>query len=63
MRQDTRKSIIAKNAIEKGQVIAPENLIIKRPGWGIHPRELDRVIGRRTTRAIAADEVITWDMF
>lgn len=62
MRQETRKSIIARNAIEKGQIIRPENLIIKRPGWGILPRDWDHVIGRTAARAIAADEVITWDM-
>ncbi len=62
MRQDTRKSIIARSAIEKGQILRPENLIIKRPGWGIPPRDWDNVIGRKTNRAIAADEVITWDV-
>lgn len=62
MRRDTRKSLVARRPIAKGQAIGPDDVIVKRPGWGILPRDLDRVIGRKATRSIAADEVITWDL-
>jgi len=62
MRQDTRKSIVARMLIPAGHSIGPEHLIIKRPGWGVSPRDWDLVIGRRPVRTIQADEVITWDL-
>lgn len=62
MRQDTRKSIVAKVPIPAGHSIGPEHLIVKRPGWGVSPRDWDLVIGRKPVRTIQADEVITWDM-
>ncbi len=62
MRRDTRKSIVARASISEGQTITPEDLIVKRPGWGIPPHDWDRVVGRKAIRAIRADEVITWDL-
>ena len=62
MREDTRKSIVARTRLEAGQTVRPENLIVKRPGWGIPPRDWDRVVGRKVVRAVQSDEVITWDM-
>ena len=62
MREDTRKGIVACTAIQAGQTISAENLIVKRPGWGIAPKDWDRVVGRKATRNIKEDEVITWDM-
>jgi N-acetylneuraminate synthase len=61
MRKDTRKSIVARRPIAAGQTIGPDDLIVKRPGWGISPRDWDRVIGRKAVRSIGAVEVITWD--
>ena len=62
MRKDTRKSIVARRPIAMGQTIEPDDLIVKRPGWGIPPRDWGCVIGRKARRTIGEDEVITWDM-
>lgn len=62
MRRDTRKSLVARRSIREGDNISPEDLIVKRPGWGIAPRDWEHVIGRSAARAIREDEVITWDM-
>lgn len=62
MRIDARKGLVARRRIARGQVITPDDLIVKRPGSGILPRDYDRVIGRRAQRDIETDEVITWDM-
>ena len=35
---------------------------IKRPGTGLPPAELDRVVGARAARDIAEDETLAWDM-
>ena len=57
-----RRSIIAKDNIAAGEVITEERIIIKRPGYGIKPKFLDIVIGRKTKVAIEAEQWITWDM-
>lgn len=57
-----RRSILAKTKISKGQPIREEDLVIKRPGLGIHPSQLLSVIGRVALRDIEEDEPITWEM-
>jgi N-acetylneuraminate synthase len=37
-------------------------LTTKRPGHGIKPKHIDRIVGRRARVDIEADEVLTWDM-
>jgi sialic acid synthase SpsE len=56
-----RRSIIARNKIIKGQVIKNEDIIIKRPGLGIHPSQINVVVGRIAKSDIEEDEPITWD--
>jgi len=61
MRLYTRKSIIAKTAINKGVKITADKVIIKRPASGIEPKHLNLVIGREARANIKEDEAITWD--
>ena len=60
MRRDTRKSIIARGNIRKGEKITADKLIIKRPGYGVEPKHLGIVIGRNATANIKEDDIITW---
>lgn len=53
-----RKSIISKNAIAAGSEIGLENLIMKRPGYGIPPTEIDNVVGKKAARDIPVDTLI-----
>lgn len=57
-----RRSLHALRDIPAGTVITAEMLISKRPGYGIRPKYLDWVVGRRAGRDIAADSWITIDM-
>lgn len=57
-----RRSIVAARDIPAGATISAEDLTIKRPGFGIRPKERDRVIGRTARVDIAFDDIITWDM-
>ncbi len=61
LRRLARKSIVAAQPISAGAIIRPELLALKRPGTGIAPQFYDTIIGRRTIRAIPADELIAWD--
>jgi N,N'-diacetyllegionaminate synthase len=60
--EKARRSVHAAVDIPAGTVITPEMLACKRPGYGVRPKYLPLLTGRRATRAIAADEWITWEM-
>ena len=57
-----RKSIVAKKDIEKGSTIRDDMIVIKRPGIGLKPVDIYKVVGRKTKRNIAKDEVFQLDM-
>jgi sialic acid synthase SpsE len=56
-----RRSIFAGRDIAAGTVITADMLAILRPGTGLPPRDLDRVVGRRAAFDIAAHDPITWE--
>jgi N-acetylneuraminate synthase/N,N'-diacetyllegionaminate synthase len=60
-RRVARKSLVAARALKAGDRIAIGDLASKRPGTGISPAELPRVLGLRLARDVAADEVIPWE--
>ena len=62
MYRNARRSIVAAVAIAAGTPITRAMLTVKRPGYGIAPKDIDAVVGRIAARAIDADEVVTWDM-
>lgn len=53
-----RKSIVAKRAIKKGELLTEENLTVKRPGDGISPMKWDEVVRTIAKRDYAKDEKI-----
>jgi sialic acid synthase SpsE len=60
--KNVRKSIVAGKNIRKGEIIDKEMLMIKRPGIGISPGEIGKIIGKKTKRDISTDEIFHWDM-
>jgi sialic acid synthase SpsE len=50
------KSLVAARDLPAGRVLAAGDLTAKRPGDGMLPNHLDRVLGRALTRPLAADE-------
>jgi sialic acid synthase SpsE len=57
-----RKSIVAKRNISVGATITRDDLIMKRPGSGISPAEIDKVAGKTAAKNIKSDTIITWAM-
>jgi N-acetylneuraminate synthase/N,N'-diacetyllegionaminate synthase len=57
-----RKSIIANKEIEKGSIIKEDMIIIKRPGTGLKPIYIDKIVGRKAKRKIDKDELFQLDM-
>lgn len=60
VRDVVRRSVTAVRSITAGTTIAKHDLALLRPGTGIPPIDLEKVIGRRTVRDIAAGETLTW---
>jgi sialic acid synthase SpsE len=60
--KNARRSVIAKRNLKKGDVIQSEDLVIKRPGYGIHPSLINTIIGRIAQTDIEAESPITWNM-
>lgn len=55
-----RKSVVAERDIMTGERVSPENVAIKRPGHGIQPFDLEKVMGLAVTADIKAGSVVTW---
>jgi len=53
-----RKSLVASQAIQAGNLFTAKNVTTKRPGTGISPMRWDEVIGQVARRNYAADELI-----
>ncbi len=60
-RQNMRRSIIAAVDIQKGHRITEDDLYAKRPGTGISPDQMDKLIGKTAIKDIEADTLITID--
>jgi len=64
----SKKSIFAKRSlyvskdIKKGELITQENIKSVRPSYGLHPKEWDSVIGRRTTQDLEKGDRLSWDV-
>ena len=54
-----RRSIVARVSIPKGTIITEEMLDIKRPGTGVEPKYMNKVIGAIARRRIEQDEPLT----
>ncbi|UCG70655.1 MAG: N-acetylneuraminate synthase family protein [Thermoplasmata archaeon] len=57
----SQRSIITKRKISKGEILRLEDLIIKRPGYGIPPVFLPLIVGHCASRDIPEDEVLRWE--
>jgi len=58
-----RKSIFSIVDIPKGYIITKDMLAIKRPGNGLNPKYIDKIIGKKAKIDIKKEEIISIDMF
>jgi N-acetylneuraminate synthase len=56
-----RRSIYVVRDISAGEAFTAENVRIIRPGYGLAPRELPKVVGRKARRALTRGTALTWD--
>ena len=55
-----RRSVVARIEIPAGAVIEEGMLDVKRPGTGIDPKYINKIIGKRAKKRIKPDELITF---
>ena len=53
-----RKSIVAKQPINKGEPFSEENIMVKRPGTGISPMEWDKILEKKSKQDYNPDDLI-----
>ena len=53
-----RKSIVALKNIRKGEIFSELNLTAKRPGNGMSPFDLDKILGKKSKRNFKKDQQI-----
>ncbi|MDP2593376.1 MAG: N-acetylneuraminate synthase family protein [bacterium] len=58
-RKWARQSIVARLNIPKGKMLTKEMIAFKRPGAGLSPDEAHKIVGKKATRAIEADTLVT----
>jgi N-acetylneuraminate synthase len=61
LRQIFMKSVVAVRDLEKGRILRPGDLTLKKPGSGIPASELPALIGMRLRRSVEGDAVISMD--
>jgi len=60
-RVNARRSLVANRDLFKGSTIKNDDLVFKRPGYGISPKEFHKVVGRKLICDIGEDSVIRWE--
>ena len=53
-----RKSIHLRNDLSKGHILEAADLIMKRPGNGISPMNIDTVLGKKLAQDLASDTIL-----
>ncbi len=53
------RSLVAREPLAAGAVLSEKNLAVKKPGTGLPPSALPRVVGRRLRRPLAQDEELS----
>jgi sialic acid synthase SpsE len=59
--QNARRSIVARRQIPKGKRIELDDLIMKRPGTGLQPAEMSKVLNKHPIRDILEDDLISFE--
>ncbi|MBM3546833.1 MAG: pseudaminic acid synthase [Alphaproteobacteria bacterium] len=57
-----RRSLYAVRDIAAGQVLTPDDVRSIRPGYGLPPKHLPEILGRRAARAIDRGTPISWEL-
>lgn len=62
-RLGARRSLHLRSNLSAGHVLTPEDILIVRPGDGMPPKELERVVGRTLVKDVQAGNLLTNEDF
>ena len=57
-----RRSLFIVDDVKAGETFTEQNVRSIRPAYGLHPRYLPDVLGRKATREVCSGTPLTWDM-
>ncbi len=57
-----RRSLFVVQDVKAGEMFTPENVRSIRPGYGLHTRYLDKVLGRRASQDIKRGTPLNWNL-
>lgn len=60
-REFSRSLFVVEN-MEEGEVFTEKNIRSIRPGFGLHPRYLNDVLGKRAAKAVTKGTPLNWDL-
>jgi sialic acid synthase SpsE len=60
--REHRRSLYIGRDIAAGTVLSRDNVRVVRPGFGLPPKHLEAVLGRRVARDAAAGTPVSWDL-
>jgi N-acetylneuraminate synthase/sialic acid synthase len=56
------KSLYVARRLPKGHILRAEDIVMKSPGGGLPPYELERLVGRKLTSDVAEEQALTLEM-
>jgi len=56
------KSLVVARSLPTGHVLSPQDVVMKSPGGGIPPYDLDKVIGRTTLKPLHQDDFLSFEV-
>lgn len=57
-----RRSIFAVKDVKEGEELNRQNLKVIRPGYGLPPKDLERVLGKKSKKNIERGTPLSWDL-
>ena len=57
-----RRSLFVVEDVKQGEMFTAANVRSIRPGYGLHTRHLDEVLGKRSARDIERGTPLSWDL-
>ena len=63
IRDEFRLSLIASKDLYIGQILSSSDFVISKPGYGLSPKETERVVGRELVKDISKGMPLQWSYF
>ena len=57
-----RRSIYVVEDMRKGDVFTKENIRIIRPGYGLHPKHYETILGKKIKKSVQRGTAFSWNL-